>query len=277
MSDRIRSALQQSLERLRTQRTVIHHVSNYVTLNDCANAALAVGGSPIMAHSIDEVEEITAGSSSVVLNMGTPDPQRIRAIIGAGQAASRAGVPIVFDPVGIASSQRRRQWAQDILAAVQPTVIRANAREILALAGPGADIVGVDAGSAHVPGADDLLALQRMLGAVLMITGPADTVVDGHALAAIDHGSPLLTSITGTGCMLNTVTAAFLAVEKDTMAACTAASAFYGLAAERAAARIQGRRLPGSFKGHFLDELAQGLDNPDTSQLRIEIKGSGSV
>ena len=244
--------LGQALGKLKRKKPVIHAINNWVTAADVANALHAVGARPIMAVAEEEVEDIVSRADALVLNIGTPDPSRVKAMIAAGHRAGLLGRPIVFDPVGAGVSGFRVDAARNLLSELKITVIRGNAAEIGILSGVEGELAGVDA----VTGPRDRPAaargLSRKTGSTVVLNGPQDIVANTHRMVTIDNGHPMLGQVPGTGCMLSAMIGAFAAVEPDTLVAAAAATAFFGLAGERAATTAKG---PGSFKAALLDAL----------------------
>lgn len=237
---------------VREQEPLIHNITNLVVMNNTANALLALGASPAMAHSLDEVEDFVAISQALVINIGTLDAEQIAACKLAAVRANIVGIPWILDPVGVGATPYRKT-AASALARLKPGVIRGNGSEILALAqqsrrqGRGVDSLD---GSESALDAARLLALE--IGTVVAITGAVDYVTDGQQVAAIYNGHPLMTRVTGLGCSATAVIGAFLAVERDVFAATVAALAIFGVAGEIAAEMAQG---PGSLQVALLDAL----------------------
>jgi hydroxyethylthiazole kinase len=243
-----------SLRRLRETKPLVHQITNYVVMNETANATLALGALPVMAHAREEVEEMVAIAGALVLNIGTLSPDWVDAMLLAGRAANAHGVPVVLDPVGVGATTYRTDTAKLLLEQVQVTVLRGNAGEVATLVGVAAEVRGVES----IGAGDDPAALARAAGAklglVASVTGPVDHVSDGEAVVAVENGHPLLASITGTGCMSSALTGCFLAVnhERPLEAAAEALVAF-GVAGEDAARSAKG---PGSFHVALYDSLA---------------------
>ena len=231
--------------RIREKHPLIHHITNFVVMNDTANATLAVGASPVMAHAREEVAELTAIAGALVLNPGTLNPDWVEAMLIAGRKANRAGVPIVYDPVGVGATKLRNETGAKFMKRLRLAVIRGNSGEIGALSGMGGAVRGVDSmeGVSNPAAAAKSLAARRKC--VVVITGRRDTLSDGKRTLGVDNGHPMLQNITGSGCMVTTVIAAFCAVEKDFLVAAAAGLAYYGLAAELAGKKTKG---PGSFQ-----------------------------
>lgn len=233
-------------------RPLVHNITNYVTANFIANLLLAAGASPIMADARDEMEEIMAISSALHLNIGTINPETLGAMLAAGKAANRLGKPVVLDPVGVGASSLRAAIVQNITAEINITVIRGNSSEILTMSGYGPSGKGVDADSLMEEAEARAPLLATELKTIVAVTGPEDMVTDGKRAIKIKNGHPLLCRVTGTGCAVSALVAALAAVGADTILACAAALAAYGLAGQRAAQDAPG---PGSFQAAFLDEI----------------------
>ncbi len=256
-----------SLRRLREAKPLVHQITNYVVMNETANATLALGALPVMAHAQEEVEEMVALAGSLVLNIGTLSPAWVEAMLLAGRAANEHGVPVVLDPVGAGATRYRTETARRLLAEVEVAVLRGNAGEIATLVGIDAEVRGVESIGAGGDPAELARAAASSLGVVASVTGPVDHVSDGARIVRIENGHPLLASITGTGCMSSAVTGCFLAVgrERPLDAAAEALVAF-GVAGEDAARDAKG---PGTFHAGLYDALA-ALD-PDSLDGRARL------
>jgi hydroxyethylthiazole kinase len=217
---------------------------------------LATGARPIMAHAPEEVEEITRAARGLVLNLGTPSRERVETMLLAGKTANAAGIPIVFDPVGIGASAFRKECAARIFAELQVALVRGNAGEIGALAGIAGTQSGVDSARTDFNHAAVARSLARKHHAAIVVTGAADSVSDGARVAVVENGHPLLRQITGAGDMLDAAIGASAAVEGDALLAATSALLWFGIAAERAAVMASGAA---SFRVALLDALG-GLD-----------------
>lgn len=254
------------LDAIRQRRPLIHCVSNIVTANDCANLALAVGASPMMAQAAEEMGEITLRSAATVLNTGTPDRERFAACLLCGTTAQSMGQPVVLDPVGAGASAWRNREISSLLDKFTPTILRVNFGEAQALvqadslaqygnpARAGNQQQGVD--SPCQATRDARLDLAKQLAVVrrtaVLLTGPEDIVTDGTSALCLAGGSPRTSSVTGTGCMLSVLCGAFAAVEPEPLSAAALAAAFWKLCAQRAELETGGRGL-GSFRAALLD------------------------
>jgi len=244
----------ETLRRLRETRPLVHQITNYVVMNETANATLAIGALPVMAHAPQEVEEMVGLAGALVLNIGTLSSSWIEAMLLAGRAANAVGAPVVLDPVGAGATRYRTETAKRILDAVDVAVLRGNAGEIATLAGVDAEVRGVESIGAAVSAAEVARSAAAALGVVASVTGSTDYVSNGERVVAVENGHPLLASITGTGCMSTAVTGAFLAVRREEpLEAAAEALAAFGVAGENAAPGAKG---PGSFHVNLYDALA---------------------
>jgi hydroxyethylthiazole kinase len=249
-----------TLLQLRERKPLVHQITNYVVMNETANATLALGGLPVMAHAPEEVEEMVGLASALVLNIGTLSSHWIEAMLLAGRAANAREIPVVLDPVGAGATAYRTDTARRILDEVRVTVLRGNAGEVATLAGVDAEVRGVESMTIGLEPAALAAGAARQLGVVASVTGSIDHVSDGERTLAVANGDPLLATVTGTGCISSALTGCFLAAKpEEPLEAATEALAALGVAAEGAAAGAGG---PGTFHARLYDALA-ALD-PDT-------------
>lgn len=250
------SSLTTILEKVRRQNPLVHNITNVVVTNFTANGLLALGASPVMAYAAEEVADMAKLAKALVLNIGTLNAQTVESMIIAGKSANENNVPVIFDPVGAGATPYRTETAQRIIREVNISVIRGNAAEIANVVGESWEIKGVDAGDTkgNVP-ALAIKAAQK-LHCVVVITGKEDVVTDGETTYLIANGHPILTKVTGTGCLLTSVIGAFAGVEKELLQASAAALSFYGIAAEKAA-KHTAEQGPGSFQIEFLNQLSK--------------------
>ena len=250
------------LAAIRERKPLVHQITNFVVMNETANATLAIGALPVMAHALQEVEEMASAASALVLNIGTLSDEWVEAMIAAGRAANAAGVPVVLDPVGAGATAYRTDTTRRLLDVLEVAVVRGNSAEIATLAGQDAEIRGVEAVGA---GGGPELAREaaRSLGCVAAVTGPVDHVSDGETVNAVANGHELMGAVTGTGCIATALTGCFLAVQPDAFAAATGALVAFGVAGEDAAETANG---PGSFHVALYDAL-HALD-PETLDAR---------
>jgi hydroxyethylthiazole kinase len=255
-----------TLRTLRERRPLVHSITNYVVMNETANALLALGALPVMAHAREEVEEMVGLAGALAINIGTLSPPWVEAMLAAGRAAGGRGVPVVLDPVGAGATRYRTETAKRILDEVPVTVLRGNAGEVATLVGVEAEVRGVESIAAGGEAAELAREAARTLGVVASVTGPVDHVSDGERVLRVANGHELLARVTGTGCMSTAITAAFLAVSESPLDAAAEALAAFGVAGEDAA---RGAAGPGSFHVALYDALA-ALD-PATLDARARI------
>jgi hydroxyethylthiazole kinase len=247
--------LAEDLKKVRDIRPLVHNITNTVVTNFTANGLLALGASPVMAYAKEEVAEMVCQARALVVNIGTLNSQTVESIILAGEAANRSDVPVIFDPVGAGATSYRTEAANKILQDVDVTVLRGNAAEIANVMGEKWDIKGVDAGSLKGDIVDLAITAAKKLKLVVIITGKEDIVTNGSTTYLVAGGHPLLTKVTGTGCLLSSVIGAFTGVEEDVLQASVAALAYYGIAAKKAANKTA-ELGPGSFQIEFLNQLS---------------------
>ena len=253
---------------IRERKPLVHQITNYVVMNETANATLSLGALPVMAHAPEEVEEMASVAGALVLNIGTLSKHWIEAMLLAASAANAAGAPVVLDPVGAGATTLRTETAKRILAEADIAVVRGNQAEIATLAGRQAEIRGVESIGAADSAADLAKVAATELECVVAVTGPVDHVSDGDQLVSIANGHELLGTVSGTGCMSTAMTGCFLAVGADRPLE-TAAEALvaFGVAGEDAAAGAEG---PGSFHVNLYDAL-YNLD-PATLDSRAKLE-----
>jgi hydroxyethylthiazole kinase len=240
----------QTLRELRERKPLVHQITNYVVMNETANATLALGALPVMAHAPQEVEEMASAAAALVLNIGTLSEDWIEAMILAGKAA---GGPIVLDPVGAGATRYRTDTARRLLDELDIAVVRGNAAEIATLAGREAEIRGVEAIGGNDDPAELARAAANVLGTVAAVTGPTDHVSDGERVIAVSNGHALMATVSGTGCMATAVTGAFLAAKPNApLEAAAEALVAFGVAGEDAARDAKG---PGTFHAALYDAL----------------------
>ena len=242
-----------SLERLRRDKPLVHQITNYVVMNETANATLAIGALPVMAHAREEVEQMAELAGALVINIGTLSSPWVEAMLLAGRAANAAAVPVVLDPVGAGATDYRTATARRIAGEIELAVVRGNAAEVATLAGRAAEIRGVESIGAEGSGAEVARAAARALGCVAAVTGAIDHVSDGERVIAVSNGHELLSTVTGTGCMATALTGCFLAVRGgEPVEAAVSALVAFGLAGEDSAREGRG---PGTFHAGLYDAL----------------------
>ncbi|GAB3892393.1 hydroxyethylthiazole kinase [Spirosoma agri] len=259
-------AIWTDVEHIRVQAPLIHNITNFVVMNNTANALLALGASPAMVHAPEEVEEFVAISSALVVNIGTLDSTFVAGMKLAMQRAKALGKPVVFDPVGVGATTFRNQVSQELLTLAAPDVIRGNASEIMALAGLNAQTKGVDSLFGSDAAIDAAKRLSSVWSCVVVVSGAVDYIIQGERVAAIANGHPLMAKVTGMGCTATALTGAFAAVNTDYFQAATHAMAVMGIAGELAAEQ---KSAPGSLQVNFLDALHELTAATITDRLQL--------
>lgn len=257
-----------ALHRIKARAPLVHNITNYVAMTSSANILLAIGASPVMAHCHAEVEEMASHASALVLNIGTLQEDWLASMISAGKVANAAGIPVILDPVGAGATRLRTEAVRKIMRAVKVAVLRGNASEILSLGFSDIKTKGVD--SSVVFSEDKIEAAKEMARArhcIIAISGEEDCITDGARVLRVGNGHAIMTRVTGVGCGLTAVTAAFCAVaDGGLIDAVTAAFAFYGLCGDLAVKESDG---PGSFYVAFLDRLYSTGAAAVRSSLRV--------
>ena len=245
-------SLIRDLELVRGKSPLIHNITNYVVMNNTANALLSIGASPVMAHAIDEVSDMVRISSALVLNIGTIDAVWEEAMLNAGNTARENNIPVVFDPVGVGATPYRASVCRQIIKVCKPSIIRGNASEIIALTDITAKTKGVDSTDSSDIALESAKKLALKTGAVVVISGQTDYITDGHKTGTVLNGNHLMARVTGMGCTATAIVAAFAAVNSDMFTAAIHGMSVMGITGEIAARKSEGN---GSMQVHFLDEL----------------------
>jgi hydroxyethylthiazole kinase len=261
---------------VRSQRPLVHSITNFVVMNFNANVLLAVGASPVMAHAHEEVADMARIAQALVLNIGTLDPYWIESMCQALAVASRRGIKTVLDPVGAGATGYRNQSLERILHTAMPSVIRGNASEIMSVAGTAATTRGVDSSAAVVDSLQSARDLVKRSGGVVCVSGEVDHVIDvAGRHASLANGHEWMTRITGVGCSATALIGAFCAVQPDAWRATVSAMAYLGVVGEVAAQQVQARAQGvGSMQVAMLDQL-QLLDEADFLQtLKLDVSAA---
>ena len=267
-----------ALHLVRERAPLVQCITNFVTVNDCANIILAAGGSPSMAHDIREVEDAVSGVRALVCNMGAIED--IDAMVLAGKRANQLGTPVVLDPVAAGGTRLRRESAKRLLEKVRFTAIRGNASEIRSLAGQEASGSGVDAAAADTVSQDSLPAavqtvagLARRIGGIIALSGPLDVISDGELTMVLRNGCPAMARISGSGCMLTSLIGAFCgAMPSDPFAAVCTAMAAMGVCGEAAEARrLKNGTGNATFRTDLIDAVFNLTEKQLTEGVRYEI------
>ncbi|MFA6834099.1 MAG: hydroxyethylthiazole kinase [Bacteroidaceae bacterium] len=242
------------LELVRKQSPLIHNITNLVVMNNTANALLAIGASPVMAHALDEVADMTKIASALVLNIGTLDVELIKAMERSGKMANQMNIPIIFDPVGAGATPFRDKCCKRLINECKPTIIRGNASEILALQNTQVQTKGVDSTDASVDALDAAKKLAKEIKSTVVISGDIDFITDGEKVAKVKNGNPMMEKVTGMGCTSTAIIACFATINPNPFLASLHGMAVMGIAGEIAAENSKGT---GSLQLNFLDELYQ--------------------
>jgi hydroxyethylthiazole kinase len=246
------SGIWSSIEEIRRKSPVVHNITNYVVMNNTANALLALGASPVMAHAEEEVEDMVNIAGALVINIGTLSAHWIRAMFRAAYQARESNIPIILDPVGVGATVYRTSTARELLQEVPPAVIRGNASEIMAILEEEVQTKGVDSTAASHSAVDIAHRLSRIYGSVVCVSGETDYIVYGDDITRIMNGHPMMTKVTGMGCIASALCGAFAAVNHAFAEATSQAMAVMGIVGEMAAENVPG---PGSLQVKFNDIL----------------------
>lgn len=248
-------AICESLTLVKERSPLIHQITNYVTVNDCANIVLALGGSPVMADDIDEVEQMVSFAGALVINLGTLNQRTIESMIAAGKKANNLGIPVVLDPVGVGATQLRTNTAQELLKEVKMSIVRGNMSEIKILSGLNVEIKGVDSIADDADGKEIAVKLSKKLNCIIAITGVVDVIAEGDRVCLISNGHKILSMVTGTGCMSTALIGTYAGVTKDYFTAAVAGVMTMGLAGELAQKSLSMEEGIGTFKVRLFDEI----------------------
>ncbi len=255
-----------ALRAVREQKPLVVNITNYVVMNSSANALLAIGASPIMAHSRRELADMMSFAGALVINIGTLDEPWIARMRYAIEQANHYQKPVVLDPVGCGASELRTATAREFAALAKRLTIRGNASEIIALAGQKSQSKGVDALDTSEQAVSAAWQLSERYHAKVVVSGATDHIVGEQHHVTLHNGSPLMPYVTGTGCSLSALTGAFAAVGETSG---LAAAAVMGVAGELAASRSQG---PGSLQVNLLDALYQLDERALTERLVLNTR-----
>ena len=251
---------------VREKHPLVQNITNYVAMHYTANALLALGASPVMAHAVEEMEEMTSLADALVLNIGTLSPPWVEGMVVAGKVASRRGIPVILDPVGAGATTLRTTTASRLLDQCKVTVLRGNASEVLAVAKGAGGTRGVDTAHRVEEAAEAASGWARLRAVVVAITGAVDSITDGSRVLRVRNGHPLMGNITASGCTASAIIGAFCAVNSDALEAAANALAFYGIAGEHAA-RTSPR--PGTFAVSLIDMLQAVTPDEVRDEARI--------
>lgn len=256
-----------ALQKVRAHAPLVHNITNYVVMNTTANALLAIGASPVMAHATEEVEDMVNIASSLVINMGTLSEKWVDAMILAGKKAAEKAIPLVFDPVGVGATSYRTRVAKQIIEQSKPTVIRGNASEIMALYHANEITKGVDSTVSSKVALNAARLLAKATNSIVVVSGATDFITDGEQVSTVCNGNPIMAKVTGMGCTATAMIGAFAGAENAIFAATVSAMAVMGIAGEIAAKASKG---PGSMQVNFLDALYQLTEANIANTFRYE-------
>jgi hydroxyethylthiazole kinase len=257
------------LAAIREKRPLIHSITNYVVMNETANAILCLGALPIMAHAVEEMEEMVGIAGALVLNIGTLEPVWIDAMEVAGRRANELGIPVVLDPVGAGATKLRTDSSRRLLERVRISIVRGNAGEVATLAGIASEVRGVESIAASAPREEIARRFASTYGCTVAITGAVDVVSDGHRTARISNGHLLLSKVVGTGCISSVMVGAFAAVQPDALQAAVGGLVALGIGGEMAA-QVSGDR-PGTFHMELYNALYALDTDSITSRANVEM------
>lgn len=239
-------------KRVSEKKPLVHHLTNWVTIYDCANITRSFGALPVMAHAKEEVGDMVSLASALVLNIGTLTPDFVDSMILAAKKANSKGIPVILDVVGAGATPFRTNESKRILESAKIDIIKGNHGEIATIAGIKAEVRGVESISASASPKEIVESLAKKMNCTVVITGKDDFVSDGKRTFVVSNGVPMMGAIVGTGCMASSVIGSFAAVEKNHALAAASALSCFGIAGELAAPKSAG---PGSFKERFYDEV----------------------
>jgi len=252
---------------VREKSPLVHNITNYVVMNTSANALLAAGASPVMAHAAEEVEDMVKIASALVINIGTLSEPWVNAMGKALQQANRLRKPAILDPVGAGATPYRNTTVERLLSAGRFDVIRGNASEIIAVSHSSSQTKGVDSIHSSEDAFEAAKQLNEKYSTVVCISGKTDYVIDGNKIARIHNGHEMMTRVTGMGCTATALIGAFAGVTDDFFMATLSAMSLMGVAGELAAQQAKG---PGTLQLHFLDMLHSLTREQFTATVKIE-------
>lgn len=249
------------LEKVREGAPLVHHITNYVTVNDCANITLGIGASPVMADDINEVEDMTSIASSLVINIGTLNSRTVECMLKAGKKANELGIPVILDPVGAGATPYRTKVAKTIMDNIELAVIRGNLSEIKTLYGINTKTRGVD--SLDYTSIKDELEKAKLLakefskrvGSIIAITGAVDIVTDGNIIYTVENGHKIMSKITGAGCMCSSLIGSYLGTHEDNLLAALSGVVSMAISGELAYESLKEGEGTGTFKVRLMDNI----------------------
>ncbi|MGB9927067.1 MAG: hydroxyethylthiazole kinase [Methanosarcina sp.] len=261
--------MENPLKTIRETKPLVHHITNWVTIYDCANITRVFGALPVMAHAPEECADMTKISSALVLNIGTLTSELIEAMLLSAAAANKKKIPVVLDAVGVGATKFRDEMAAKILNSVRVDIIKGNYSEIAKLAGEEAETKGVEATAINANPEKLAKAFAESRSSIVVMTGKEDIISDGKKVFVVKNGHEQMGSIVGTGCMAASVIGSFASVNPDYCEASKDALVYFGIAGELAAEKSKG---PGSFKVNLYDEVFGLTDEKVKSLMNVEEK-----
>lgn len=260
------------ISKIREKQPIVFHITNTVTINDCANITLAIGASPLMSFCEDELEDILSFASSLVLNIGTMDKAMREIAVKAGEIANRLGKPVVLDPVGVGATRARKELVEQLLSKVHFAVIKGNMAEINSIYGiQNSENRGVDSVEDLTNGVEIAKALAKRYDTVIAITGKQDIISDGFRVAKINNGTPLLGKITGTGCMTASLIGSACGANRDYFSGATTSIAMMGIAGEKAEEHHTAGGGNGTMRVEILDTIYNMTENRFNESEKVEL------
>ncbi len=256
-----------TLQTMSKNSPLIHHITNWVTINHCAQVVRHWRCLPVMAHAIEEVEEMAGLASALVLNIGTLTPGLIESMLKAAAAANNKGIPVVLDAVGAGATNLRTDSAQRIFTEARVDLLKGNAGEIATLAGVEAEVRGVESVSVGGDISEAAKGLAGKLENLVAVTGPTDLVTDGDKVIEVSYGHPIMGKVVGTGCISSSTLGCFLAAGEDRIQLAAMAFACFGIAGERASLKCEG---PGDFMSNFFNQVASMAS--EAEDIEVEVK-----
>lgn len=256
-----------SVKAIRRKSPIVHNITNYVAMNNTANALLAIGASPVMAHAEEEVADMVNIAQALVINIGTLSDRWVSAMFRAITRAGELGIPVILDPVGAGATVYRTKTARELIKKGSPSIIRGNASEIMALLDDESKTKGVDSAASSDSAVVAARRLSEIHQCIICISGATDYIVERERMIRVENGHPLMTRVTGLGCTASALCGAFAAVDNSAVEATAKAMAVMGIAGELAARKAEG---PGSMQMHFLDCLYGLTEDDIRRQLKVE-------
>lgn len=266
----LKRKIQDLLSIVKEKNPLVHHITNYVTVNDCANVVLALGGSPVMADELSEVEEMVSIASALVLNMGTLNQRTIKSMISAGKKANQLGIPVIFDPVGVGATSLRTQTADQIIKEVELATIRGNMSEIKILSGIKTEVKGVDTTDNTEGGSEIARELAKNLQCTIAITGAIDIVSNGQKTFLLNNGHPLLAQVTGTGCMTTSLIGTYCGITDDPLLAAIGGILTMSIAGELAFRKLGSEDGIGTFRMKLFDIISLMTKDQLVKEAKID-------